>query len=169
MKIWSASYTWGYKWDFVHVYYIYHPIWIKVGTRGIHKNLLCELEFCKNLQSESSIQLMAEMYFYLYSPYFCVSWEKFCLGDVHIMVFNICEFHENQPQGGHTFTSICIYHTTVWHFESEECLGKVCVPCLGVYHLQSCLLLFSFLSQNPGYSLNNSDSGWLWVRVSGIR
>ena len=46
------------------------------------------------------------------------------------MVLNICGFHENQPRGGLTFTSICVYHTTVWHFESKECLGKVCVHVL---------------------------------------
>jgi hypothetical protein len=71
----------------------------------------------------------------------------------------------DKHQGGHTFTSICVYHTTVWHFESKECLGKICVPCPGVYHLQSCLLLFSILSQNPSYSFNNSDNGWLWIHV----
>ena len=65
----SDSCTSGHKLDVAHVYYTFHPIQIKFGTRHIHKNLLHVLEFCKNLQNESSIQLMAGMYFYLYLLY----------------------------------------------------------------------------------------------------
>jgi hypothetical protein len=69
-------------------------IWYKIST----KNLLHDLEFCKNLQSESSIQLMAEMYFYLYSPYLLSELGEILFRGCALMVLNICELHENQPQ-----------------------------------------------------------------------
>jgi hypothetical protein len=82
-------------------------------VQDVYKNLLHDLEFCKNLQSESIIQLMAEMYFYLYLLYLLSELGEILFRGCALMVLSICELHENQPQIRHTFTSIYVYHTSV--------------------------------------------------------
>ena len=71
------------------------------------------LSFVKICKVKSAFSQWQKCIFIYISHIYCLSWVKFCLGDVHIMVLNICEFHENQPRGGPTFTSICVYHTTI--------------------------------------------------------
>ena len=57
------------------------------------------------------------------------------------MLINIGQFHENQTRESRTFimdVNEIMCHETVGNSESKECLGKVCVLCHGVHHLQSC-------------------------------
>ena len=76
----------------------------------------------------------------------CLIWPKFGIMDSHITLFSILQLCENWCFGDCTFLMgihgvtfvqfyLYLYHGTMWQFEREEHLGKMCVQHHGMHCL----------------------------------
>jgi len=50
--LWRAYSIWGFKSNVSHIFYIFHPTWIKLSTGIVHINVLSNSGFCENWQCE---------------------------------------------------------------------------------------------------------------------
>lgn len=93
-------------------------------------------------------------------------WMKYDSENQHILLFNICEFHELGAKKAAALLwtlmqlrlQVCAYRETVRNSESKERLSEGCLLCHGVHHSQSfCIccrfitgLLFLYLFSSSG-------------------
>ena len=71
--------------------------------RDISKNVFSRYEFHENWSSESTNYLGVYKNFCLQLRIYCPLGLKASIGDLHIILLQICKFHENWHREGHTF------------------------------------------------------------------
>lgn len=80
-------------------FYTFLPIWIKLRTVDVHRNILGDCDFCESWRSESHALLNGVKTFLAIFSIFCLIWMKF--GKRHLnMMLIICEFCENKLRRG---------------------------------------------------------------------
>ena len=62
-------------------------------TRDLHKNLLCDGDFCENVCSENHTLLTGINELLSTLSNFLSTWLKFDVGNVNIILLSICEFN----------------------------------------------------------------------------
>ena len=130
--------------NFCPIFYIFQPIWMKLGTRDVHSNLSIDHAIYK-IKALKAILYMGEANEFqsVFSTLLSNSVE-IQYKDLHIMLFSICKLHQYWHRDGHIFlmgvkgiTSHTCYQI-LQLFGSKKCLGNVCVSCHEVHHMQPC-------------------------------
>jgi len=83
---------------------LYSPIWIKYGTRDVHRHLLGDYEFHENRRIESFVLHTAtnECIFCVFHNY-RLNFLGFGIRVLHVMLLRTGEFGENRHRKGRTF------------------------------------------------------------------
>jgi hypothetical protein len=77
--------------------YIFHSLWITFGLGDVHKFLLIDSKFRKNLCT--GIHNNCGCTFHIYCPV----WVSIGIRKLHMFLLRVCEFHENRRREGLTF------------------------------------------------------------------
>jgi hypothetical protein len=99
------------------IFYSFRSVWKDFGTENAHQNLLVDFQFRENLRGEYRTLLES-----INESVHALSAVKLNIIDLHIILFNSCEFRENR------------------HYESKEGPGDTSALCREVNHWQYCFL-----------------------------